>query len=866
MPTDVNADFLRLQAWILDPSAGVEFRAPLHNRLRDAVLQLVLGGDCGPGDIVALIRQTLLRARWAHGRDQLEVPLEAPWPSASDWDRGYCEVDPALGGRGTVSLKSERRRIAGAAPNWLDAASAGDLSGLRRRPDLRVSADPYLADVLGDSFSYYSSAGQRDAVRAVLASPAGATTLVGLPTGEGKSVVALAPALLAARASGATTLLVVPTISLALDLERRVRDLAGRLDSRWAGLTYAYFGDLDKTERTEMRTRMHNGEQPIVIASPESALKSLSSALNGVAREGRLAYFVIDEAHLVDQWGSDFRPAFQLLGGLRRHLLRVSAAVGQDAFKTILMSATLSSQSVETLELLFSGPGPFNRVLSLFLRPEPDYYSQDCRSQEERREAVLDLIPVLPRPAILYTSRVTDSERWVSDLHDSGFKRVGLLNGKTQGNVRREVLQKFQGAYSKDGGKPHSEYDVVVGTSAFGLGIDQPDVRTVLHLCIPETIDRYYQEVGRGGRDGGPCVAVVMHAVGDEEIARRLSYTQLIGPEKGYLRWEAMRNTRAIDQGDGLLRLDLHAVRPGLTVTSEKNFLWNQRTLALMARAKLLEFVAGPPPSRHRDENEEQWEARRGEAFDCYYNTAVVRVHEGELDERAWTSAADRVLRRVGANDAASLDRMLRALRGREALCQLLSESYTLRHVESFEQTGPRPALACGICSYCSHSGPDLDPVAPPTAVVTTDPGLSPWLERQMQVGPTLTVLYSMTPQGLGREFDRLLGAALSHGVRGVVADETLLARRSVRRAHQHTAGGWFFTDPARAVLPDLKVPHLVVCTDPGLLRPSWFNSTDAPRVLALPADIADPVVPTEMASRRRWPQVDLGTFIRKAT
>jgi hypothetical protein len=149
------------------------------------------------------------------------------------------------------------------------------------------------------------------------------------------------------------------------------------------------------------------------------------------------------------------------------------------------------------------------------------------------------------------------------------------------------------------------EIDLVVATSAFGLGVDKADVRAVIHACLPEHVDRYYQEVGRGGRDGRACVSLLLPAPDDFETARRLNRKTLISTEednenKGFERWKAMYARRE-ELGDGRDRVPLTAVPEygfGQFENNAANVAWNLRTLALLARAGVIELDAQPPPGR----------------------------------------------------------------------------------------------------------------------------------------------------------------------------------------------------------------------------------------------------------------------------
>ncbi len=145
--------------------------------------------------------------------------------------------------------------------------------------------------------------------------------MVALPTGRGKTAVAWSKTMLS---SSGVTIVVVPTIVLALDLERRTQELA-----RTANLSlspdnrYAYVGSLDPASKESLRRALRAGTQRLLYTSPEAFVSGLAPAILDCAREGRLQQIVIDEAHLIDQWGTDFRPEFQTMPGSSTKLARL---------------------------------------------------------------------------------------------------------------------------------------------------------------------------------------------------------------------------------------------------------------------------------------------------------------------------------------------------------------------------------------------------------------------------------------------------------------------------------------------------------------------------------------------------------------
>ncbi len=298
------------------------------------------------------------------------------------------------------------------------------------------------------------------------------------------------------------SVVVVPTVILALDMEARTQAALARQGRQSPTGHYAYTGGMPQETKRQICDDVRTGRQRVLFTSPEAVVTALKKPLEDAAEAGLLQYFVIDEAHLVEQWGTGFRPEFQTMASHRRTWLR--KAPQDQAPVTVAMSATLTHQQVSLLEQLFAEEGQAQVVWASQLRHEPSYYVDTCPDDESRDQAVIDAVAMLPRPLALYTTRVKDAVDWAERLRQAGFHRVTEVTGKSTDDQRRQSLEGWAG--STPVGAERTRFDVVVGTSAFGLGVDLPDVRTVVHACLPETTDRYYQEVGRAGRDGNPAL------------------------------------------------------------------------------------------------------------------------------------------------------------------------------------------------------------------------------------------------------------------------------------------------------------------------------------------------------------------------
>ena len=774
-----------------EPAPGVlpEAYRRLADAMRDAVPQ---SPQVGAGDLAGLVR-TVLR-----GRDDdsgLAVPSVAPWPSGDAWHA----VD-------VTAVQSAPRRLLVRArpwrPTWLSGADAvapaagaeraGHPEGERRH--YRTSpADPMFLE----AHDTYRGDGQRQAVRAMFSARDGATIVVTLPTGTGKSAVATVPALQWSRRGG-VSVVIVPTIALALDQERAAQRTLARMGEAVPG-RLAYYSGTSEDARDEIRARIRDGTQRIVFVGPEMATRALTHALHVAAAAGHLRLFVVDEAHLIDEWGTEFRPEFQLLAGLRTSLARECERNGYPVFRTLLMTATLNDHGLATLRALF-GTADFHVVAAPILRPEPSWWAAQCEDQEQRADRVLETVGNAPLPTLVYCSTKESVADLVEAFRLSGRMRIASFTGDDNDVRRLEVIEGFTGSGPETSAE--TKFDIVVATSAFGLGVDHPGVRTVVHACVPETIDRYYQEVGRAGRDGDASVAIALYVDADFKIAKRLNRQLVLTPDLARRRWAGLEATE-LSIGDARVRVSLAAERPGLPRTSKANMAWNARTLTLLTRAGLLALDAEPPPERADNEDAASWERRRDEEYARRADTVVIRRLAdvtGALVDGSAAIDADRELVRSATRD--SLERVFELLRTplSRDVADILAEAYSV----DIDGQSVRPARACGGCAFCRPAKPWVESEPHPRPLGRVRDTLRPWLARRLDMsgGRALVVLYDSDAVGAWPEdvFDavrRLVGV----GVRTIAAPEPELEQWRKQGLHRRSGSDRFvFMEPVAAV------------------------------------------------------------------
>ena len=631
------------------------------------------GGAATFLDLITLLRHWLLSQARGGTVPWLQVPLGTPWPTSAVWrEQGFDVAE--LGTSAQVRPTYPRLDWLGAQQDLFDDA----FNGIKARLSSEVPADPPIRALLG--LPTYTGPGQREAIRALMHLPADTTLIANLPTGSGKSLLAQLPPFLSSQ--GTLTLVIVPTVALAIDQGRRMAELLTTREPQWIERPLSFHSGLSLEQRVAVFQALRSGDQRVLFTSPEAATGSLRSILVECAREGRVTHVVIDEAHLVVTWGSGFRPAFQLLPALIASL-RQARSDGRppQAIRVILASATLTPHTVKNLQVQFAGNNGNCVVSGVFLRPEPRYAMQEVTSPAVQRQYIVDAVLKAPRPFILYVTRPDEADKWVRILSESGLGRIAAFTGETPAQQRQSLMTAWNS----------NALDGMVATSAFGLGVDKDDVRAVIHATLPESLDRFYQEVGRSGRDGKASASLLLYTEQDVEQARGMAGPTMIGNDLGYDRWLAMLDDPArLDAPDGEIWVDLNRLRAGLTAQGKSNRNWNLRTLNLMASAGLIEITAlsaKPPGAASIDEDVEYSDAQV--AYACVRilnpNHRNVAVFEEQMNvaRNELLDAADR-----------AFDLMYRAARSKVEISDALVQLYGLALPNHW---GPVTAY-CGGC------------------------------------------------------------------------------------------------------------------------------------------------------------------------
>lgn len=356
-----------------------------------------------------------------------------------------------------------------------------------------------LEQVLRRTFGHSQwRSGQREILEQVVSN----NSVLGLlPTGGGKSLCFQLPALLWG-GQGRLVLVVSPLIALMQDQLKKAKSfgIAAR----------ALHSQMRREEREEVLARVEAGEFQLLLVTPERLRKpQFTQALQG----RQVSLLVVDEAHCVSQWGHDFRPDYSRIGEFR-------AKVGEPPVLALTATATPRVQSDIRKELRMEKATLVDVGMN---RPELALSVRETYGVESKLEEMVPLLEANKGWVIVYFSLISTLEKFSEVL-----QRKQVVHGVYHGNLPRDVrssgLKWFQ----------NSETGVMLATPAFGLGVDRANVRTVIHAEIPGSLEAYFQEVGRAGRDGLDARAVLL--LDEDDVLVQMDFVKWANPEPSFVR------------------------------------------------------------------------------------------------------------------------------------------------------------------------------------------------------------------------------------------------------------------------------------------------------------------------------------------
>ena len=351
---------------------------------------------------------------------------------------------------------------------------------MKKRKLTSVPVDKQISRIANQRFGIEEfRLGQEELIRAALS---GRDSLGIMPTGSGKSLCFQLPSLLLDK----SVLVVSPLISLMQDQHHKLIDLgipAAKINST-----------VSAGEQQEIKAAVAEGERELIYVTPE---RLENSEFLSALQKGGVSLVVIDEAHCISQWGHDFRPAYTALSIAIKSL-------GRPPIMALTATATsdVTDDIISQLEL--KDPLTVRRSID---RRNLTFHVCNTMNESIKHEKMLELIRLSKGACIIYVATVKAANE-VADFLSENEVKCAAYHGKLSGKVRQQIQQDFMS----------DQYQAIVATKAFGMGIDKENVRLVVHYQFPDSVESYYQEAGRAGRDGEEAQAVLLYQLEDKRI------------------------------------------------------------------------------------------------------------------------------------------------------------------------------------------------------------------------------------------------------------------------------------------------------------------------------------------------------------
>ena len=450
--------------------------------------------------------------------------------------------------------------------------------------------------------------GQEDVIRSIVD---GRDTIAVMPTGAGKSLCYQLPAL---HLPG-TTVVVSPLIALMKDQTDKLRALGVRARQVNSAV--------DGAEVKDALRALAGGEVEFVFATPE---RLEDPAFVEILKSIDVDLFVIDEAHCLSEWGHDFRPAFLGLGGAIR-------AVGGPPVLALTATATEQVLADVSTQLGLRNPRTYN--LGIF-RANLHYEVRHTANEIAKQQHLLRILRETDGNGIVYCATVKSCELVAHVLEAEGLP-TATYHGRLAAARRRETQDRFMAGDLRS----------IVATNAFGMGIDKPDIRFVVHYDMPGSLEAYSQESGRAGRDGAPAACILLYRLEDRRTHQFFMGGKYAGGDDILAVQDALRALGAERESVSLADIQAHAagtpkakLRSVLTLMKEAGLVRELRGARLrlldgeMGPAALAEIARGYAERKEADRTKLEKMASYAQSGTCRWKVLLDYFSEGDTFER----------------------------------------------------------------------------------------------------------------------------------------------------------------------------------------------------------------------------------------
>lgn len=409
-----------------------------------------------------------------------------------------------------------------------------------------------LESILQKQFHFkHFRSGQKEAIEAVLARK---DCLVMLPTGTGKSVCYQLPSYL----QEGLTIIVSPLLSLMRD---QVEAIKQRGEKRVASLTSEHH------PRVQQRILKQVSHLRYLFLSPEMLRRS--DVIDHLCKQ-KINLLAIDEAHCISEWGLDFRPDYLALGQLREQL---------NYPVTMALTATATPKTRQEIkDVLRMDSSSTKEIVYRLDRPEIKWHVEKCLPNQ-KDSVLLDIVQTVTGPTIIYFMSKKDCERIAHYLTEKTDRTVAYYHSGVRSEDKVIIQEKFR----------QDDLDLICATSAFGMGIDKQNIRTVIHYHLPASPEMYLQEVGRACRDGEDGLAILLYSSGDEQFQAFVQQESL--PSLDMIQYVYQQERKQINADQPQMRLIARYQSVGIAEREAYHMIQNRYRIKQFQLRALMDYV-----------------------------------------------------------------------------------------------------------------------------------------------------------------------------------------------------------------------------------------------------------------------------------